>query len=133
MILADAGVWIDYLNGITGPQTAQLNSLLNESDELAIADLTLTEVLQGIRDQRRYEQTRFLLRVLPIIHTTDPEIAMTAAQNYPLLRARRITIRKTIDTLIATRCIADGHTLLFIDREFQPFVEHLGLTSAISS
>ncbi len=133
MILADAGVWIDYLNGKMGPQTAQLNSLLSESDELAIADLTLTEVLQGIRDQRRYEQTRFLLRVLPIVHTTGPEIAISAAQNCRLLRARGITIRKTIDTLIATRCITDGHALLFIDRDFQPFVEHLGLIPAVSS
>lgn len=132
MILADAGVWIDYLSGAVAPTTERLHDLLHDDDTLAIADLTITEVLQGIRDQHRYEQTRFLLRALPVIKAVGPEIAIQAAQNYRFLRARGITVRKTIDTLIATRCIIDGHALLFSDRDFDPFVEHLGLRSALA-
>ena len=55
---------------------------------------------------------------------------MQAARNFRSLRARGVTVRKAIDTLIATRCIHDGLPLLFSDRDFEPFVEHLGLRSA---
>ena len=65
-----------------------------------------------------------------MILVSDDNIAIQAARNFRLLRARGVTIRKTIDTLIATRCIEDGHDLLYSDRDFDPFVEHLGLRSA---
>ena len=59
------------------------------------------------------------------------DIAIQAARNFRALRAKRVTVRKTIDTLIATRCIEDGLALLFSDRDFTPCVEHLGLVSAL--
>lgn len=52
---------------------------------------------------------------------------------YQILRGRGITIRKTIDTLIATRCILDDIPLLYSDRDFDPFVAHLGLKSALKT
>lgn len=131
MILADAGVWIDYLGGVVTPLTDRLDVLIG-SDRLVIADLTMTEVLQGIRDQGQYERTLFRLSRLPLIIVGDRRVAVQSASNYRILRARGITIRKTIDTLIATRCIIDGHALLFSDRDFEPFVEHLGLRSAMA-
>lgn len=130
MILADASVWIDYFGGGATRQVKALKGLIGDH-RLALADLTLTEVLQGIRDQRQYEQTLFRLTALPLIIIGSQAVAIAAAGNYRFLRARGITIRKTIDTLIATRCIANGHALLYSDREFDPFVEHLGLVSAM--
>jgi predicted nucleic acid-binding protein len=60
-------------------------------------------------------------------------LAVQAATNFRHLRSLGITVRKTIDTLIATRCIENGLPLLYSDRDFDPFVEHLGLTSALTT
>jgi predicted nucleic acid-binding protein len=68
---------------------------------------------------------------LPIIELVGGDIAIQAVKNFRQLRSRGITIRKTIDTLIATSCIENGLTLLYSDKDFDPFVEHLGLRSAL--
>lgn len=67
-----------------------------------------------------------------IVAISAPQTAVTAAKNYRTLRAKGVTVRKTIHTLIATRCILDGIPLLFSDRDFEPFVEHLGLVDGMS-
>ena len=54
-----------------------------------------------------------------------------AAKNVRTLRSLGVTVRKTIDTVIATRCIQSGFALLYSDGDFDPFVEHLGLRSAL--
>lgn len=126
MTLADASVWIDLLRGrMTAP--ARRLAELRESGELAVADLTLAEVLQGTRDAADFARVEGLLARLPLIEAGGLRVATEAARNYQRLRARGRTPRSTIDTLIATRCIADGHALLFSDRDFEPFVEWLGL------
>ena len=130
MKLVDSSVWIDFFNGKMTAEADFLEDLLNR-EELLIGDVVLTEVLQGFRDNRDFERAYKFMRVLPLIEIVDQEIALKAAQNYRKLRAKGITIRKTIDTLIATRCINDGIELLYRDRDFDPFVEHLGLQSAI--
>jgi hypothetical protein len=96
-----------------------------------VGDLIMAEVLQGFRTQREFEAARRALMVPPLLRVTDGSVAIQAARNYRLLRQRGITIRKTIDTLIATRCIMDKHHLLYSDRDFEPFVAHLGLISAM--
>ena len=132
MIIADASVWIDYLgNRSDSPQARRLDALLSDR-RFAVADLTIAEVLQGIRDEHFYQRTMFKLCALTTITIGGRDIAIKAAQNYRFLRARGITVRKTIDTLIATRCIESDHALLFSDRDFDPFVEHLGLISAMA-
>ncbi|MEA3043204.1 MAG: hypothetical protein QOJ53_2480 [Sphingomonadales bacterium] len=130
MILVDSSVWIDYLNDADSPETVRLEQLF-WSDQLAVGDLILAEVLQGCRSERHFDTTRVLLSHLHLVTICDGDIAIEAARNFRRLRARGITIRKTIDTLIATRCIADGLPLLYSDRDFDPFVEHLGLRSAM--
>ena len=129
MILVDSSVWIDYFRGWSTATSDRLDELL-AAEPLLIGDLMLTEVLQGFTRDREFNEALRLLRTLPIVDIGGQEIAIAAATNYRLLRARGVTIRKTIDTLIATRCIVDGHALLYIDRDFDPFVEHLGLVSA---
>ena len=128
MILVDSSVWIDYFRGTATPQTERLDSVLG-SEPLAIGDLILTEVLQGFASDRDFNQVKKLLTSLVVIELGGLEIAIQAAKNYRKLRDLGITSRKTIDTVIATRCIAGGYTLLHSDRDFEPFVTHLGLRS----
>ena len=131
MILVDSSVWIDFFRGTVTPQTERLDALLG-SELLVVGDLILAEVLQGFSSERDFNQARKLLTALDVVTLGGPEIAIQAARNFRTLRARGVTIRKTIDTLIATRCIESDYALLFSDRDFEPFVEHLGLRSVIS-
>lgn len=131
MILVDSSVWIDFFRGTVTPETERLDTLLG-SELLVVGDLILAEVLQGFSSERDFNQARKLLTALDVVTLGGPEIAIQAARNFRTLRARGVTIRKTIDTLIATRCIESDYALLFSDRDFEPFVEHLGLLSAIS-
>ena len=129
MILVDSSVWIDYFRGTVTPQSDRLDALLG-SEPIAIGDLILAEVLQGFAGQRDFDRALELLTELDVIDIGGQAIAIQAARNFRILRARGVTIRKTVDTLIATRCIEDGLTLLHSERDFDPFVAHLGLISA---
>ena len=130
MILVDSSVWIDYFRGTATPEAEKLDELLG-TELIAIGDLILAEVLQGFDSGRAFAQARRLLASLVIVDLGGPAIALHAAKNFRTLRALGVTVRKTIDTVIATRCIADGLPLLYSDRDFDPFVEHLGLRSAL--
>ena len=129
MIVVDSSVWIDYFRGVSTPQSDHLDALLGVVP-LAIGDLMLAEVLQGFDTDRDFDQGLRLLRTMTQIDIAGEGIAIRAARNFRALRTLGVTVRKTIDTLIATRCIADGHALLYSDRDFDPFVRHLGLISA---
>lgn len=131
MILVDSSVWIDYFRSADTGQVALLDSLLGRSP-LAVGDLIAAEVLQGVRGEREF---RWVKKTLDAFHHVDLagyDLAVRASQNYRALRAKGVTIRKTIDTIIATRCLEDGLTLLHADRDFLPFVEHFGLKVAFS-
>jgi predicted nucleic acid-binding protein len=131
MILVDSSVWIDYFRGTTTPETDRLDALLG-IEPVATGDLVLAEVLQGFPSEQDFNQGNKLLTSLPIIELVGTEIAVQAARNFRVLRGLGITIRKTIDTLIATSCIENQLTLLYSDSDFDPFVEHLGLRSALA-
>lgn len=126
MILVDSSVWIDYFRGIETRQTAALDYGLGRM-EILIGDLILTEVLQGFSDEKDFLAVRRLFESFRLIEIGGVMVAIQAARNHRLLRRKGITIRRTIDTLIATRCIEDSIGLLHSDRDFDPFVEHLGL------
>ena len=126
MILVDSSVWIDYFRGINTRQSDTLDSLLGD-EPLAIGDLVLTEVLQGLQQDHAFDRALTMLGTLDLIVVGGPDVAVEAARNYRRLRAFGITMRKTIDTVIATRCIVSGYELLHDDRDFDAFEEHLGL------
>lgn len=130
MILVDSSVWIDYFNGAVTPQTEKLDHLLG-SEPLAIGDLILTEVLQGFTEEPEFEQARRLLTSLTVVDLGGQDVAVQAARHFRVLRRVGITIRKTIDSVIATRCILSNYDLLHCDRDFGPFVKHLGLRSIV--
>jgi predicted nucleic acid-binding protein len=126
VIVVDSSVWIDYFRDADTPQVETLDSLLG-TEAIAVGDLILAEVLQGIDSDREFRTVLQLMQRYIIIEISGEAVAIEAARNYRRLRSLGVTVRKTIDTLIATRCIIDGHELLYSDRDFDPFVEHLGL------
>lgn len=126
MILVDSGVWIDYLNGTMTAATIQLDGLLG-TEVVAVGDLMLTEVLQGFDHDHQFEKAHRMFSLFDVVEIGGEAVAIQAARNYRELRRQGITIRKTIDCLIATRCILDGHRLLHNDRDFDPFERYLGL------
>jgi predicted nucleic acid-binding protein len=131
VILVDSSVWIDFFRGVTTPQVDALDRLLGV-EPLAVGDLILAEVLQGFRGEKEFNQARKMLLTLEQVDIAGQEVAVQAARNFRTLRERGVTIRKTIDTLIATKCIESDIALLFSDRDFDPFVKYLGLRSALA-
>lgn len=128
MILVDSSVWVDFFRGTPSTQADQLDALLGK-ELLLIGDIVLAEVLQGFTSERDFNHAHRLLGSLQMIEICDRDIAVQAARNFRTLRRLGVTVRKTIDTLIATRCIESSLILLHADRDFEPFTEHLGLES----
>ena len=126
MIVVDTSVWIDYVNGVVTPQTNILDIEL-ESRRVATGDLIIAEFLQGFREDKQFQEAKDLMDSLEYYDFVGKEIAISAAQNFRNLRKKGITIRKTIDVLIATFCIEYGFELLHNDRDFDPMEEILGL------
>jgi len=126
MILVDSSVWIDFFNGRNTTETTLLDAYLS-TDTICIGDIILAEVLQGFRSDKDYRIARELLLELPIYQIMTPKLAIVGADNYRKLRKDGITIRKSVDNWIATFCIENKLPLLFSDKDFNPFVEHLSL------
>ncbi|MFC3151469.1 PIN domain nuclease [Litoribrevibacter euphylliae] len=130
MIIADTSVWIDYFNGVINSFTDELDNQLMEGN-VALGDLILLEILQGIKSDKEYNKTKQLLTKLDQYEMLGSGMVVQCADHYRLLRKQGITIRKTADVIIATFCIENKLPLLFTDKDFKPFVEHCGLISAI--
>lgn len=126
MILVDSSVWIDYFNGLSTWQTDSLDHYLSNIP-VVIGDLILTEVLQGFRSNNDFETAKNFLNALPFHQIGGYKIAVQSAQNYRSLRKAGVTVRKTIDVIIATFCIIEGLTLLHDDRDFDPMESHFSL------
>ena len=129
MIVVDSSVWIDYFSGADTPQTEKLENTLG-TQPVAIGDLILTEVLQGFRRDKDYKVARELFDDVAIFEMLGIQMAIKSADNFRALRKRGITVRKTADVIIATFCIEQKLPLLFSDKDFSPFVKHLGLAKA---
>lgn len=126
MVIVDTTVWIDYFNGVQTAETGWLDTEIDRQ-RLGITTIILCELLQGVRDDREAERVESELKKFEIFEANSVRLAVQAAKNYRTLRARGLTVRKTVDLLIATFCLDEGHSLLHRDRDFDPFEEHLGL------
>ena len=126
MIVVDSSVWIDYFSGVDNTQTDRLDNTLGLKP-VATGDLIMTEVLQGFRHDKDYKTARKLFEDLTIFEMLGQSMAVKSADNFRRLRKKGITIRKTADVIIATFCIEQKLPLLFSDKDFKPFVKHLGL------
>ncbi|MEI6268571.1 MAG: PIN domain nuclease [Methylococcaceae bacterium] len=126
MILVDSSVWIDYFNGTETLATKKLDGLLG-IQPICTGDLILAEVLQGFRQDSDYQAAKTLLCALPVYPMVGVALSLKSVKNFRVLRKQGITIRKTIDTMIATFCIENNFSLLHSDKDFQPFQQILGL------
>ncbi|MDE1160787.1 MAG: PIN domain nuclease [Acidobacteriaceae bacterium] len=126
MTLVDTSVWIDYLRNRSTPATQWLDSNL-ERQRIGLTDLVFREVLQGERTLDGMSTLAEAFNGFEVLTTGGRELSLASAKNYITLRNRGITVRSTIDCLLATHCIREGHRLLHNDRDFDAFEKHLGL------
>jgi predicted nucleic acid-binding protein len=138
-VLIDSSVWIDHLRGARTRETAILSALLAQLDpelegdeietsaDLLVGDLILCEVLRGIPDPREHAVVKDILLSFELVTIGGTDLALAAADHYRALRRRGVTVRKTIDLLIGTYCIANDCALLHSDRDFDPMTRHLAL------
>ena len=128
MLVVDSSVWIDFFNGADQPAAQLLEQLLDHGEvRLVVPDLVLFEVLRGFRHERDYRQARLLMQTLSVESVGGNETVLAAAQHYRSLRDQGITVRSSIDVLVATFCIERDYALLHRDRDFAAFEDLRGL------
>jgi len=126
MVIVDTSVWIDAFRGTTNRETIWLKQAISIR-EIGLTNLILCEVLQGVSTNSEYDEIRDDLLQFAVFNTGSAKLALTSAQQYRTLRSMGITVRKTIDCIIASFCVEYGHQLLHRDRDFDCFESHLGL------
>jgi predicted nucleic acid-binding protein len=126
MILVDSSVWIDFFNGKESPEVSLLYNTLGKQ-EIITGDLIIVEVLQGFSSEKDFGIAKEVLESLPFFNLSNKELAIKSALNYRKLRKSGVTIRKTIDMVIATFCIEKEIKLLHNDRDFDQLEKYLGL------
>ena len=126
MVIVDTSVWVDFLNEVDTAQARWLDQQLAKQ-RLGLLDIIVCEVLQGLSTDEEAAEVLRELRQFEIFETGGLELATAAARNYRSLRRRGKTVRKTLDCLIASFCLINGHALLHCDSDFDSFEKHLGL------
>ena len=118
MIVVDTTLWIDFFQGAETPEDLHLQRLITAGRSLALTDLIFFEILQGIREDAECERTRRTLLLYPILRMEQFATFEHAARIYRTCRRRGLTVRKTIDCLIAALCIAEDVELFHKDADF---------------
>ncbi len=118
MIVVDTSVWIDVLNERDTPQAARCIALIEGGEPIALTDIVVTEILQGLRSDREARLVERYLRAFPILRLDGLDDFVLAADLYRAARRAGVTIRKTLDCLIAAPCVRTGAPLLHADTDF---------------
>lgn len=126
MVMVDTTVWIDFFGGKSQPHVKLLETLINERDDICICGIILTEILQGIREDTAYKKTKRLLENLIFLPMHYSSFVLSA-EIYRKLRRKGITIRKTMDCMIAAVAIENDIALVHNDRDFIPIEKHFGM------
>lgn len=114
MIVVDTSVWIDFFRGYKSP----LHQLIEEEEDLALTEIIITEILQGIKKDKDYKKLKPFLLEFPILQPKGLETYLSAAQIFRNCRKKGKTIRKTVDCIIAAICIENKQALLHSDSDF---------------
>ncbi|MBA2724590.1 MAG: PIN domain nuclease [Actinobacteria bacterium] len=118
MIVVDTSVWIDVLNDVDSPKASRCIELLEDGAPLALTEVIFTEILQGFRHEREASRVEKHLRAFPVLALDDLDDFALAAELYRKARRSGVTIRKTLDCLIAAPCVRDGVPILHADGDF---------------
>jgi len=119
MILVDTSVWIDFFNGSVSEERDKLRKLIIDHRLITITDIIITEILQGIREDKQYKLVKQTLTELNILHATARKTYIHAADIYRTCREKGFTIRKTNDCIIAAVAIESSCQLLHKDKDFK--------------
>ena len=123
MILIDTSAFIEFLNRTGSREDILIEQLIRNNDDIALADITLTEILQGIKTDREYRDVKASLLTFPILSLKSPESNIAAAELYRKCRKKGLTIRSTVDLLIAQIALEHGASLLHNDRDFEALAQ----------
>jgi predicted nucleic acid-binding protein len=118
VIVVDTSVWIDVLNDTPAPRAQRCVQLIESGQPVALTDVILTEVLQGLRSDREAALVERHLRAFPVLRLEDLDDFVLAARLYRAARRAGVTVRKTLDCLIAAPCVRTGAPLLHADEDF---------------
>ncbi len=118
MILVDTSVWIDFLNGVKSTHRKVLHELIENEEDICVAEIILTEILQGIRDDADFNKIKDYLLELPLYSPKGVDTYLRAAEIYRTCRRKGKTVRKTVDCIIASIAIENGLVLLHKDSDF---------------
>ena len=132
MVLVDTTAWIDFFAARSSPHVVALETLIEQREDICICGIILTEVLQGIRKDTEFRKTRDLFKTLiflPMPYT----IFLRSAEIYRTLRKKGITIRKSIDCMIASVALENDIPILHNDKDFSPIEKHFGLKTLLLS
>lgn len=126
MVLVDTTVWIDFFSARPSPHVLSLENLIEQRDDICVCGIILTEVLQGIQNEHVFKKTKDLfnnLIFLPMPYQTF----LRSVEIYRSLRKKGVTIRKSVDCMIASVAIENDIPLLHNDKDFIPIEKHCGL------
>lgn len=128
MLVVDSSVWIDFFNDAEHPAVELLSLMLDRGEvRIVVPDLVLYEVLRGFREEADHRAAKRLMEALHVEDTASAALALAAAGHYRSLRAQGITVRSSIDVLVATFCIEHDYALLHRDRDYEAFEQLRGL------
>ncbi len=118
MILVDTSAFIEFLNRTGSREDRIVEQLVADNDEIALPDISLTEILQGIRDEQEYAEVKLSLLTFPILSLTNASSYIAAADLYRKCRKKGATVRNTVDLLVAQIALEHNAMLLHNDRDF---------------
>jgi len=127
VIVVDTSVWIEFLGKRETPCDLHLKKLVENGASLALTDIIYCEILQGIREDTTYRRTREILRSYPILRVQGLTTFDHAAALYRTCRRHGLTIRSTVDCLIAATCLEADAALYHNDRDFAAIANVSGL------
>jgi predicted nucleic acid-binding protein len=118
VIVVDTSVWIDVLAGRRTRRARRCVELIEGGEPVALTDVVFTEVLQGLRSEDEAQLVERHLGAFPVLRLEGLEDFVLAASLYRTARREGVTIRKTLDCLIAAPCVRTGAPLLHADSDF---------------
>jgi len=118
VIVVDTSVWINFFRGTVTPAVERFVELVNDDAGIAITDVILTEILQGLRSEADLRRVERRLAPFEILRLESLDDFRRSAALYRVARRRGITVRRTLDCLIASVCIREEVALLHADADF---------------